>query len=157
MRLDKTRFGLLAIVVGSSLAIGYGMGVTSEKHDLKYAFQTPGGEIHNFDPYREVNYAGSMKVGEYVIHFQKAEQNENLKGQTTGYTYPGGKKEIWIKTGRSAEEIEATCDHEVFHEEFSKFRHPEGDAKFSDPIYKYSDDARIVECDIAVEVALASQ
>lgn len=157
MKLYKivSRLLLLGIVFYAGLSVGE-FKVLNELGDYKYSELQPD-EKHNFNPNRTVDYEGTIYVGNYTIHFQTEEQNKHLNGSTIGYTYPGDEKEIWIETGHSAAEIESTCDHEVFHELFPRFRHSEGEAKFSDPIYKYSDDARIWECDLAVQVALAKQ
>jgi len=151
------------VLCGLSLAFGLGVkydGVTVN-HETDYNYLDNNSDFqehHNFDPHKEVNYTGTLEVDGVEIHFETEEMNDVFKNSTTiGYTYSGGKEEIWIKTGRVASRIESICDHERFHEMFPNFSHPDGEEKFDDPIYEYSDDANIVTCDLAVEIALERQ
>lgn len=151
----------LALVAIGAFGLGYDTGKMYQpeevNHSVNYNWEAPD-EKHNFDPQKTVTYTGTLNVGGYTMHFLTENQSKALEGPTIGFTFPqDGKKEIWIQTNRPAADIEETCDHEVFHELFPQFRHPEGTEKFTDPIYTYSDDANIAACDLAVEIALENQ
>jgi len=59
-----------------------------------------------------------------------------------------------LESGGSAGNVEGSCDHELAHNFFPMFDHPEGGEKFDDPIYNYSDDMDIELCDMMVARAL---
>lgn len=158
---DKAKTSIALI---SFLLIGFISGMnydeTVVEHQLTYNDKEGTGilhEHHAFNPDRQVTYTGTLQVGNYTVHFDTEANNDNLKGSTAGYTYAGGKKEIWIETNKTAAQIESICDHEVFHERFPKFEHPEGKAKYTDPVYMYSDQAYIWQCDLATYAALQNQ
>lgn len=107
---------------------------------------------HIQDPDQAVTFTGSFTLGGYHFKFQEELGSEG-KYSTRAFTWTHNDTVV-LENGWSAKTIEGSCDHELAHNFFPDFDHPEGEEKFDDPIYNYSDDMDIELCDRAIAKAL---
>lgn len=87
-----------------------------------------------------IQSTANYSINNYSISLEKD------VGDRVGFTWTNNNT-IKIETNRTIQEIHESCNHEVTHNLFPKFEHPEGEAKYSDPIYVYSEDLKIETCD----------
>lgn len=149
----KSTLAEVAIVVVCMFGmLGVGMFISSDKTVYKVTNQ-------EFDKYDYVNYTGTMDRGSYRFQFEEVIEKTDSSIVINGRALIKDRmKVIKIRTGRPAEEIHQTCNHEVLHHYFPDYRHPDFTRpdvlRKNDPVYKLEDQVDLPVCDEVVSTAL---
>lgn len=147
------------IVVACMLGV-FSVGVWVGDEQITYNVED--GELS----YQYVNFTGEIERGLYDIKFQenieKPEKYKNTSTVVYGEASRDGRNLIIkMRTGRSAGELVETCRHEILHQYFPNYRHPNflnpAISRSDDPIYRLEDKVDFEVCEDVVATALKKQ
>jgi len=114
--------------------------------------------------YQHINYTGEIRRGPYRFEFKKHIEPPERYGNQTVVIYGEIDTDlniIKIRTGRSAENIVETCRHEIVHDYFPDYRHPDftkpRHVRSDDPVYRLEDKVDFGICEDVAAHALNHQ